>query len=37
LVPAVLESLRDLSDGEGDKRKREKSGLAEHVCSEWVD
>ena len=31
LIPAVLEALRDLSNGEGRKSQRKKSGLAEHV------
>ena len=30
LVPAALESLIDLGEGEGEKRKRQESCLAEH-------
>lgn len=31
LIPAVLEALRDLSNSEGRKSQREKSGLTKHV------
>ncbi len=32
LVPSAFEVLRDLGKGEGEERKGEKSGLAEHGC-----
>lgn len=35
LVPALLEALGDLGDGEGRKRQREESGLAEHGSCLW--
>jgi hypothetical protein len=32
LIPSTLEALANLGNGEGSKRKSEKSSLAEHVC-----
>jgi hypothetical protein len=31
LIPAILEALRDLGNGEGRKSQRKKSGLTKHV------